>query len=57
MKAQAMIGISSEKEFKEQVKKNCTALKSIPVTCTDIANAHIIFGPYLSGVRGGGGGW
>ena len=51
-KAQAMIGSPPEKEFKELVSENCTALKSIPVKCADITNAHTIFGPYLSGVRG-----
>ena len=34
------------------VGKNCTALKNIPVTSTDITNVHTIFGPHLSGVQG-----
>ena len=48
-----MIGIPSEKEFKELVSKNCTSLKSIPVTCADITNKHTSFGLDLSWVRGG----
>ena len=46
-----MIGSLSEKEFKDLVSENCTALKSIPVTYSDINNAHTIFGPNLSGMR------
>ena len=53
-KSQAMIGSPSEKYFKELVSEIFTALKSIPVTCTDITNAHTIFGTDLSGVWGGG---
>ena len=47
-----MIESQPGKYFKELVSKNCTALKSIHVTCTDITNTHTIFGPNLSGVRG-----
>ena len=53
-KAQAMIGIPFEEEFKDQVRKKCIALKSIPVIYAIITNAHTIFGTKLSGVRGGG---
>ena len=52
-KSQAMIANPSEKDFKDLVSKNDTPLKSIPVNCADITNAHIIFGNILSGVRGG----
>ena len=51
-RAPAMIGSPSEKYFKELVSENYNALKSIPLTCTDIDNAHTIFGPGLSGVWG-----
>ena len=51
-KAQAMVGSPSERHFAELVSKNCTALKTIPVTCSDLTNARAIFGPDLSGVRG-----
>ena len=51
-KAQAMVGGPSERHFAELVSKNCTVLKSIPVTCSDLTNARTIFGPDLSGVRG-----
>ena len=37
-KAQAMVGSPSERHFAELVSKNCTALKSIPVTCSDLTN-------------------
>ena len=47
-----MIGSPSEKELKELVRENCTALKSISVTCADITNTHTIFGPDLLGARG-----
>ena len=51
-KSQAMIGAPSEKEFKELVSGNCTALKYIPMTCANITNAHTIFGTDLLGVQG-----
>ena len=54
-KAQAMIGIPFEEEFKDQVRKKFIALKSIPVIYAIITNAHTIFGTNLSGVRRGGG--
>ncbi len=46
------MGSPSERHFAELVSKNCNALKTIPVTCSDLANAGTIFGPDLSGVRG-----
>ena len=41
-KAQTMVGSPSERHFAELVSENCT----------DLTNAHAIFGPDLSGVWG-----
>ena len=51
-KKQAMVGSPSERYFTELVSKKCTALKSIPMTCSDLTNARTNFGPDFSGVRG-----
>jgi len=51
-KAQAMVGNTSERHFAELVSKNCNALKTIPVTCSDLTKAQTILCPDLSGVRG-----
>ena len=51
-KAQDTIGSPSDKYFKDTVRKNCTALKSITVKCADITNVHTIFGTGLFGVWG-----
>ena len=42
-KAQAMVGSPSERHFAELVSKKCNALKTIPVTCSDLTNARAIF--------------
>ena len=52
LKAQAMIGSPYEIYFKELVRENCTVLRFISVTCTDITNTNTIFGLDLSGMRG-----
>jgi len=50
-KAHAIVGSPSNLQFAELVSKNCTALKTVPVTCSDLTNARTIFGLGLSVVR------
>ena len=51
-KGQASIASPSQQEFHKMVSRNCTAMRSAPMTCANLINARTIFGPDLSGLRG-----
>ena len=48
--AQVLMGDPSNKDYKGMVSNHL--ISNCPITHTDIANAHRIFGPDLSSVRG-----
>jgi len=49
-KAQAMVGSPSAPQFAELVSENCNALKIIPVTYSDLTNAHHFWSRFVRGV-------
>jgi hypothetical protein len=49
-KAQAMTGYPSDTQFQAMVRSN--TIKNCPIKPDHITNAHSIFGPSITGVRG-----